>query len=418
MGTADATTGVLAGGTTSRVSVSSTGRQANDWSDSAALSANGRYVAFVSRASNLVPRDTNGTDDVFERDRLTGTTRRVSVGRASQGIFGSIAISANGRYVAFDSVATTLLRIFVRDMRAGVTRLVSVSTSDQQANDHSYFPSISADGRFVAFASSASNLVPGDTNETLDVFVRDMVAGVTRRVSVGPGGRQANYGTTFYSPAISADGRFVAFASDSSNLLPVATNGHAHIFVRDMRAGGTRLVSVSTSGRQGNDDSYLPSISADGRFVGFSSYASNLTAQGGTNQYTETFVRDQVARTTRLVSKTTNGQPANDSSYGTSISRSGRFIAFDSNATDLVSGDTNNTADVFIRDLALGRTQRVSVGVGGREGSDASDGPSISYDGQDVSYFSDASNLVAGDTNSTTDVFVWDVGRASSSGRS
>jgi Tol biopolymer transport system component len=230
-----------AGGTTERVSVSTGGVQAYWPSDDPALSADGRFVAFHSDASHLVPGDTNGLGDVFVRDRRTGRTERVSVStRGVQGDRdgGSPALSADGRFVAFHSEATNLVPgdtngkrdVFVRDRQAGTTERVSVSTAGGQANDYSYTPAISPGGRFVAFQSLATNLVPGDTNGWGDVFVRDRQAGTTERVSVSTGGVQGN--DSSYFPAISAVGRFVAFTSKATNLVPGDTNGKRDVFVR------------------------------------------------------------------------------------------------------------------------------------------------------------------------------------------
>jgi Tol biopolymer transport system component len=180
-----------------------------------------------------------------------------------------------------------------------VSTRVPVDRSGQQANGNSGGAVISADGRFVAFISSASNLVAGDTNGHIDVFVRDRVAQVTRRVSVGPGGQQANGSSR--DPAISADGRFVAFRSFASNLVAGDTNGLDDVFVRDRTAQVTRRISVGPGGQQANSNSVWAAISADGRFVAFDSGASNLVA-GDTNNHWDVFVRDRLAQVTRRVS--------------------------------------------------------------------------------------------------------------------
>jgi Tol biopolymer transport system component len=233
-------------GATERVSLGPNGVQGNGSSGNISnpvLSADGRFVAFDSAASNLVPGDTNGVLDVFVHDRRLGTTRRVSVGpNGRQGNAGSYApvLSANGRFVAFYSAADNLVRgdtnrsldVFVHDRRLGTTRRVSVGPNGRQGNAGSYVPVLSANGRFVAFDSAASNLVPGDTNDSTDVFVHDRRLGATRRVSVGPNGRQGNDGSTY--AALPADGRFVAFTSFASNLVPGDTNGALDVFVHTL----------------------------------------------------------------------------------------------------------------------------------------------------------------------------------------
>ena len=345
------------------------GQQANGRSFEPAISADGRFVAFQSGATNLVAGDTNGHKDVFVRDRVAQVTRRVSVGPGGQqpnSLSSNPAISAHGRFVAFISDASNLVAgdtngtidVFVRDRVARVTRRVSVGPAGQQANSNSFEPTISADGRFVVFSSFASNLVAGDTNGAQDVFLRDRAAQVTRRVSVGPAGQQTN-GNSF-EPAISADGRFVAFRSLASNLVAGDTNGSYDVFVRDRVAQVTRRVSVGPGGQQANDYSVSPAISADGRFVAFFSLASNLVA-GDTNNADDVFVRDRVAQLTRRVSVGPAGQEANNTSFDPAISAHGRFVVFSSDASNLVPGDTNGAQDVFVRDRKAHVTRRVSV---------------------------------------------------------
>lgn len=353
-------------GVTERVSVAWNSRQGNDLSFDPAISANGRYVAFTSLASNLVPGDTNKVVDVFVHDRVTGATRRVSIGPAGQGNSwsGEPRISADGRVVAFTSGASNLVAgdtnraddVFIRDRLAGVTRRVSVGTVGQ-SNHNSGLSAISADGRFVAFDSFASNLVPRDRNHAKDVFVRDLQAGLTRRVSVGGDG-QGNSWSEF--PAISAHGRFVAFASAASNLVPRDTNRTVDIFVRDRQAGLTRRVSVGAAG-QSNRWSEFPAISANGRVIAFTSKASNLVP-GDTNRADDVFIRDRLAGSTRRVSVGFRGQ-ANGDSVFPAITADGRSVAFISAATNLVPGDTNNKPDTFVRDPLLGSPRQAPPGA-------------------------------------------------------
>jgi Tol biopolymer transport system component len=400
------------------VRVAPVGQQANGGSfGEPAISAHGRFVAFRSQASNLVAGDTNGAYDVFVRDRVAQLTRRVSVGPGGQqGNNPSVepAISAHGRFVAFSSSASNLVAgdtndiqdVFVRDRVAQVTRRVSVGPGGQQANNNSAVPAISDDGRFVAFVSDASNLVAGDTNHDRDVFVRDLVAHVTRRVSVGPGGRQAN--SFSREPAISADGRFVAFTSHASNLVAGDANGQINdVFVRDRVGQVTTLVSVGPGGQEANDQSVEPAISAHGRYVVFASPASNLVA-GDTNDIQDVFVRDRVAQVTRRVSVGPGGQQADGPSFDPAISADGRFVAFRSLASNLVAGDTNGAYDVFVRDRKAQVTRLVSVGAAGEQANNHSYFPAISAGARFVVFASAASNVVAGDTNDAYDVFVRD----------
>jgi Tol biopolymer transport system component len=412
------------GQTTTRESIASNGTQGNGNGGSwgIALSADGRYVAFGSEATNLVPGGTPPlTNEVFRRDRLTRTTSLVSA--TSSGVPGAAssyapAISADGRFVAFQSDASNLVAgdtndspdIFVHDFRTGQTTRVSVDSNGAQANGGSLGPSISADGRFVAFWSSARNLVRGDSNGSGDVFVHDMCSGSTTRVDVGSLGNETN-NASGDAPAISADGRYVAFDSHASNLVLGDTNGAADIFVHDLRSGTTTRVSVDSSGVQaGGGGSYFPSISADGRFVAFQSYAYTLVP-GDTNDATDVFVHDRRTGVTKRISVDSAGAEGNGSSVRPSISADGRYVAFISFASNLVPGDTNEVNDVFVHDLRTGVTTRASVGFSGVQANGDSFGsaPSISADGRRVAFGSGATNLVAGDTNGVSDTFVRDL---------
>ena len=403
-----------------RVSVDSAGNQGNSYSRRASISADGRFVAFYSNASNIVPGDTNNTDDIFVRDTLTNTTTRVSVdsvGNQGNSESYSPSISADGRFVAFTSRASNIVPgdtngntdIFVRDTLSNTTTLVSFDSAGNQANSGSFSTSISADGRFVAFDSFASNIVPGDTNSISDIFLRDRLTNTTTRVSVDSAGNQANGSSIFFPPSISADGRFVAFLSNASNIVPGDTQSGPDIFVRDTLTNTTTLVSVDSAGNPGNDNSYSPSISADGRFVAFSSRASNIVP-GDTNKTSDIFVRDRLTNTTTRVSVDSAGNQRNGSDLFTtpSISAGGLFVAFESGASNIVPGDTNSSLDIFVRDRLTDTTTRVSVDSAGNQGNRQSLFPSISADGRFVAFTSEASNIVPGDTNNTDDIFVVD----------
>ena len=248
-----------------------------------------------------------------------------------------------------------------------LTERVSVATDGSQGYGGSpEKPAISADGRYVAFESGSSNLVAGDTNGFEDVFVRDLQSGTTQRVSVATGGTQGNGFSS--EPAISADGRYVTFSSAASNLVPGDTNGAPDVFVRDRRSGTTQRVSVAAAGTQGNGDSGSSAIGADGRYVAFVSRASNLVP-GDTNGTSDVFVRDLQLGTTQRVSVATDGTQADGASFNVAISADGRYVAFDSYASNLAPGDTNQAGDVFVRDLQSGTTQRVSVATDGSQGN-------------------------------------------------
>jgi HYR domain len=412
-------TASAASGSTTRIGT--TGARIIFAGDSPAISGNGRFVAFVSSASDLVPGDSNRFADVFVHDRDTGATSRVSVDSADVQANSSStgpAISADGRFVAFGSTASNLVAddtngandIFVHDRQTGDTTRVTVNSAGVQANSSSVGPAISADGRFVAFGSTASNLVADDTNGTTDVFVRDRQAGETKRLSVDSAGLEANSLSLHY--AISADGRFVAFDSAASNLVAGDTNRPFDVFVHDRHTGQTSRVSVDSAGVEGSSASggLLSgglAISADGRFVAFGSTASNLVADD-TNSTEDLFVHDRQAGETRRVSVDSAGREANNFSVGPALSADGRFVAFESMASNLVAADTNETGDIIVHDRQRHETTRVSVASTGLEANSFSLGAAISADGRFVAFHSAASNLVPGDTNGFIDVFLND----------
>jgi len=376
-----------------RSSVSASGTEGAQASGAPALNGSGRYLAFVSDAPDLVTGDGNGVTDVFWRDTCLGN----------------------------DGCTTK-------------TRRVSVSTAGTEANAAGSDPAISADGRFVAFLSLANNLVSGDTNGAVDVFLHDTCAGAgggctpsTTRVSVSTAGAQGNGGAQG-APAVSADGRFVAFASNASNLVGNDTNGVTDVFLRDTCQGAglgctpsTIRISVAKDGSEANGPSLAPAVSADGRRIAFHSDADNLL-NNDSNDARDVFVRDtclgagpDCAPRTILISVNKNGDQGNGLSSNPSISADGRFVAFASDATNLVGNDTNAARDIFVRDTCRGggttctpKTRRASVGSDGAEANAASANASISGDGRLVVFTSLATNLVAGDTNAARDVFVRD----------
>ncbi len=339
-----------------RVSVASDGTEGAGSSYMVSFSANGRYMVFDSDAPNLVPKDTNDTNDVFMHNLQTTKTTRISV--ASDGTQGNEAsyspsISADGRYVVFTSDASNLVSgdtngkadIFLYERETGKTTRVSVASDGTQSNEGSYAPSISADGRYVVFYSFASNLVPNDKNRASDIFVHERETGKTTRVSVASDGTESNYGS--HSPSISVDGRYVAFDSYASNLVPGDTNLTDDIFVYDRQTGKTTRVSVASDGTQSTDGSYWPLISADGRYVTFYSSASNLVP-GNSNGTSNILVHDQQTGKTTRFNVAEDGTQSTDGSYWPSFNATGRYVAFTSEASNLVQGDTNHAWDIFV----------------------------------------------------------------------
>lgn len=411
--------GVMAGpgpasaspGATTRVSVDSSGGQGNGSSDSYGISADGRFVAFESTSTDLVPGDTNGAWDVFVHDRSTGVTERVSVdsaGNQGNGHSHSPRLSGDGRYAAFTSVATNLVPndanskgdVFLHDRLTGETSRVSVSSGGGEGNGYSEQPAISADSRYVAFTSHASNLVPGDTNGSGDVFVHDRITAVTRRVSVDTGGEQGN--SLSWQPSISADGRYVAFESSATNLVPDDTNYTSDVFLHDSLTGQTWRVSVDSNGDQGDGYSWLPFVSADGRYVSFCSTSHFFPESNG---YRHWYVRDRETEETTHVALYAPGWGPGSPAPLTS---DGRHIVFESWASDIVSGDTNDYGDVFILDRSTETIERLSVSSSGSEANSYSLFPVVSADGNIVAFTTGADNLVPGDTNGYSDVFVRD----------
>jgi WD40 repeat protein len=343
--------------TTERLSVGYAEAQANSYSWEPSISADGGSVSFSSGASNLTPGDLNGVQDIFLRDRVLGQTI-----------------------------------------------IISVSSDELPGNRFSSNSVVSADDRFVAFISQATNLVPGDTNGLEDIFVRDTVNGTTVRASLGASGEQAALGV-LGAPSISADGRLVAFSSRSP-LVAGDLNGSSDVFVRDLSAGTTIRVSVGNQGAEGNGSSLLAgrnSITPNGRRIAFDSSASNLVL-ADTNLAGDIFVRDIVDNSTVRASTSSDGQQANNHSWDASISADGRYVAFQSVATGLVPLDLRNR-DVFVKDLSTGSIQMASVSDSGTPGEADSEEPWLSPDGRFVAFMSYATTLVTGDSNLHIDIF-------------
>jgi Tol biopolymer transport system component len=422
---------------TVRVSVSSRETQGHNISGRAArpaINADGTVIAFDSIAGNLVRGDTNRGDDVFVRDRRTGRTSRVSVGSTgaqANGESSRPSISDDGRYVVFDSSANNLVAgdtnfrtdVFLHDRVTGETTLVSQNTSGQQGNDSSFSPVISGNGQFVAFTTNATNLTHKPTNGA--IVIRNLATGRTKVGSFNLDGTAASAA----SPSLSANGRYLAFASFVSGIVADDTNNAFDVFVRDRRLGTTSRVSVDSAGAEAQGGgSFQPALSADGQMVAFASAATNLVAFD-TNGAQDIFVHNLATAMTERVSVASDGTQADRQSngpgirggttFGPDISADGSRVTFDSIATNLVADDTNTCTyspggqsfpepgecpDVFVRDLSAGTTVRVSVSTAGAQANDASTDPAISADGLRVAFFSTAA-LVTDDTNTCPPFF-------------
>jgi Tol biopolymer transport system component len=391
-----------------------TGEPTNGDSTRPGVSGDCSAVAFTSTASNLVTGDTRRWADVFVRDRAG---HRIIL--ASQGLRGahangdsrSEALSSTGRFVLYDSAASNLVPadrnghddVFVRDIRRQRSELVSDAIGRQSPDGVSLAGDISANGRYVAFSSDASNLVPGDTNTYFDVFVRDRATGTTERVSVPPGDGESDEAS--YQPTISANGRFVTFESVASNLVPDDVNQTADVFRFDRRTGDRELVTVAADGSQLAFGGVSPDMSADAGTATFWTPDGQPVA-GDDNDTFDVFVRDIRAGTTELGAMTDSDDfPASASSDGV-LSADGNALAFLSVSTDVAVPDTDSDQDVFIRDREAGTTVLVSQSTRGTPGDGQSFAPSISADGRCVAFASQSTNLARADDNGEQDIYL------------
>jgi Tol biopolymer transport system component len=393
---------------TERISVAADGTQGDGASLLPSTDAAGHYVVFLSDASNLVAGDTNGHSDVFLRDTRLNTVRLISTGldaAPANGRAGLPRISADGRFVVYYSQATNVVadpagpraiyNVYVYDRDAGTTERIPAGNSGGMSAD------ISDDGRWVTYQSHSDDLVP-DVSGGWNVFAYDRQEHTTVLVTRAADGTPASTGGN--QARISGDGRYVAFLSGSADIVAGDTNDEIDVFVRDLRAETTVRVSVSTGGAQGDGWSAGPSISADGRIVAFAADSSTLTP-GDTNGDYDVFVHDTATGTTRLISHTHDGSAAGFGfSYSPDVSDDGTHVAFWSSVWNLVPDDTNWAGDTFVYDLRAGSVTRVSVTSDGAQAGGADSGV-VTAGGEYVFYRASATDLVPGDTNGVDDVF-------------
>lgn len=470
-------------GTTVRASVASDGGEADGGSDSPMLPGNGRFVAFDSAATNLAASDTNGVRDVFLHDLKTGVTELVSAapgGGAADGESVSPSVSANGRFVAFVSLANNFIAddgngaadIYLADRTSGSVTRVSVGSTGQESNGNSFAPVLSDNGRLVVYVSAASNLVAGDDNGVDDVVLRDLKTAVNELVSVPIAGGEGAAPGASSQPSLSSNGRLVAFLSAGSDQVAGDGNDADDVFVRDRKLLVTQRLSTDVAGGEGAGDSLGPRLSGSGKVLAFSSFAEDLVPgdnneeqdvfarnmptgkkpAGATERLSvfaadqeadgncdvgyitpnarfvtfasvaeslavadpngtlqDVFLRDRKLRDTLLLSQSTDGAASDGLSQGAHVSDNGRLAVFRSAGTTLVAGDGNAVDDIFLRDVKLGTTRRVSVAADGTEANGSSIDPQISGNGRIAVFTSQANNLVAGDGNGVLDIFAVDL---------
>ena len=446
----------LSAGTTVLVTVSTSGGgSTSGYVTNASMSADGRYVAFETAATDLTPNFAkhNTGDDIFVRDMVTGTTTLVSINDTGTGSGNGSSInpmiSADGRFIAFTSSASDLVPndtnkasdIFVRDLQTNTTSLVSINRTGTGPGDagsgntntllsfNSPSLAISSDGRYIAFPSTAGDLVAVDIQGTHPggIYVRDMQAGVTKLVTVNMSGVAGDWFTPAFDQfSMTPDGHYIAFLDSANDLVPNNSKGIGSIedvYLRNMVAGTTTLITKNLAGTAGaNASAIQPFISDDGRYVVFQSAANNLVA-GDTNNAADVFVYDKATGTTSFASVNSSGNgpgngPSTTDTFGVylnayRLSANGQYVAFDSGATNLTSGDNNRSDDVFLRNLAAGTTTLASARSAAlpasHNGNAPSSQPAVSADGRYVAYVSSASDIVPDDFNyPDSDIFVYD----------
>lgn len=403
-------------------------------SANACTSSDGRFIAFHSAASNLVPGDTNNKQDIFVFDRKMKMMQRVSIasnGEQANDYSLRPSISGDGRYVAFMSYAKNLvdhdhnhqLDVYIHDRQEKTTKLVSVSTEGMAGNTKSMNPVISSDGRFVAFESFANNLIEEDINENPDIFVRNIPEGKTEVISLSSRGQQANHGSS--NPSISANGRYVLFQSPARNLVPIDNKrsdenewNFSDVFLRDRELGKTELISVNLEGKPGNHPSGSPSVSQDGRYVAFTSMATDLvenypdaplelSGKGFTARRIDIYARDRETNTTKLVSVALTGEPGNHQSQAPKISANGQFVIFQSAASNLTKTRMpGTTINIYQRDIVKDETTLVTDFKGPQETNVMSAHSAITHDGNFVVFDTNYGHQGAELANNS-DVYIW-----------
>ncbi|MBX7137144.1 MAG: calcium-binding protein [Oligoflexia bacterium] len=402
-----------------KVSIKSNGTASNQAATGTAISGDGTYTAFVT-SSNLIAgssSDSNDASDVFLHS-ISGSTVTITLishkaGSSSStgdGASDQPSISSDGRYTVFSSSASDLVSgddgghsdIFLFDKNSGDIIRVSEASGGVDADGDSSQPKISADGLYITFVSSATNLVAGDSNDVADVFLYATGSGTITRLSVSTAGVEGDGESS--APTISSDGHYVAFASSAANLVSADTNAKTDIFLRNTIGNTTVRVSVDSSDANSDGDSFSPAISDSGNLIAFSSDATDLVS-GDTNGVRDVFVRNISGASTDRISVSSSETQASASSDGATISGDGRYVAFISLDEDLVTGDDNQAADAFVRDRTSTETTRISVKSGSGQVNGATTIAALSNDATHAALVSAATNLVSADSNQVADAF-------------
>lgn len=402
-----------------RVNIGPKGVESNNYTDRPAITTDGGKVIYRSSGSNLVPKDSNGCADIFVYDVATGTTERVNAsnfGALPNGHSDRPAISEDGGYLSFMSMANNLVPmddngdpdIFVRDVANDETHRVNLDNKGRQSSKPCGQPAQSPDGLYVAFVSDASELalrksVPSERDQRVEVYLRELTSARTYLVTELPTGAPANGDSSM--PSLSRGAKLIAYASVASNLVPGDTNGRQDVFLYDFTTKKTVLVSQGLDGKPANGPATSPMVAVDGSAVVFASAASNLVPND-TNGSLDIFRYEVKTKTLTRVNTAADGAEADDFSDLPGISPDGQYVCFRSAATNLVPGDSNQTYDIFVKELKTGKVQRVSLDRDGKEANGFSTLSCISAGGKRVVFVSDATNLVPNDKNGTFDVFL------------
>ena len=418
-----------------RVNTSSSGAQAVGYNEMSGpvFSPDGTRVAFSSWSTNLVDGDTNGTEDIFVKTLATGAIERISVtgdGTQADGGSRNPQWSPDGTRIGFLSKASNLVvgadgrpQLYVKTLGSGAVQLISSNAAGEGAEimysdaETAWYPDLS--GTRIAFASSAPNLVPGDSNGMSDIFVKNLTTGSIDRISTTATGQQAIPGGA-WSPAWSPAGDRIAFVSSASNLVDSDTNDVPDVFVKDLMTGAIKRVSVSAGAGQADGGSDNPVWFPSGNTTGgrgeiaFTSKASNLV-DGDTNGVSDVFVKDLLTGDIERVSTTATGAQgtgasllsySNPAKMWSPSGFPGQWITFISWAPNLVDGDTNGVSDIFVKNVTTGEIERINLSASGLQADGVSREPSWAPSGDRIVFGSFASNLVDGDTNGEYDIFV------------